>query len=418
MPHLLLVTQVYLPDPASVGQHMADSAEEMVRRGWQVTVLTSARGYDNPAQVFPAHEKRNGVNIIRLPFSSFGKKTLVHRLSGQSLFCIQAILRGLFLLKIDAILVTTSPPIGGLVGWFISLLRRVPFHFWVMDLNPDQAIQQGIVSATSLPARVFDFINHRLLHRASTVIPMDHFMADRLAAKVPSSRSKMHIIAPWPMEDSLEIIPKDDNPFIREHALEGKFLIMYSGNHSVVHPLDTILEAALALQERTDLLFVFIGGGKGKAAIDKLLEEKAPRNILSLPYQALDRIKYSLSAADIHLVSMGAPMVGCVHPCKFYGAMSLAKPILYLGPENSHIGELLEEVEMGWQVNHGDPEMMIETIKSISALPKEELLAYGQRGKAKIEAALSRQQLCETFCEIISGTDSATSKELRSSKHA
>ena len=39
-PRLLVLSQVYPPDPASVGQHMGDAAEEMVRRGWDVKVLT------------------------------------------------------------------------------------------------------------------------------------------------------------------------------------------------------------------------------------------------------------------------------------------------------------------------------------------------------------------------------------------
>ena len=48
---LLLVTQVYVPDPAAVGQYMADAAEEMVRQGWDVTVLTSGNGYDDPSEI-------------------------------------------------------------------------------------------------------------------------------------------------------------------------------------------------------------------------------------------------------------------------------------------------------------------------------------------------------------------------------
>ena len=94
--HLLLVSQVYLPDPAAVGQYMADVAEEMAREGWKVTVLTSQRGYDDPSQLFPKSEIINGVNVRRLPFSSFGKKTIAHRLIGQALFCLQAAFHGIF----------------------------------------------------------------------------------------------------------------------------------------------------------------------------------------------------------------------------------------------------------------------------------------------------------------------------------
>lgn len=43
---LLIVSQVYVPDPAAVGQHMASAAEALVERGHEVRVLTADRGYD------------------------------------------------------------------------------------------------------------------------------------------------------------------------------------------------------------------------------------------------------------------------------------------------------------------------------------------------------------------------------------
>jgi hypothetical protein len=53
-PTVLVLSQVYLPDPASVGQHMADVAAAMASRGHRTVVLTADRGYDDPTQRFPA----------------------------------------------------------------------------------------------------------------------------------------------------------------------------------------------------------------------------------------------------------------------------------------------------------------------------------------------------------------------------
>ena len=55
---LLVVSQVYPPDPAAVGQHLADATEEMVRRGWRVVVYTARRGYDDPSVLYPSAEIR------------------------------------------------------------------------------------------------------------------------------------------------------------------------------------------------------------------------------------------------------------------------------------------------------------------------------------------------------------------------
>ena len=109
---------------------------------------------------------------------------------------------------------------------------------------------------------------------------------------------------------------------------------MHSGNHSLVHPLDTLLDAAEELRNDNRFIFAFIGGGKGKGVVDGRIRKldaqfgKNGHNIISLPYQPLEKIRYSLSAADLHIVSLGNNMSGIVHPCKIYGALRLRKPIL------------------------------------------------------------------------------------------
>src|SRR5262245_50333142 len=156
---LLVLSQVYVPDPASVGQHMHDAAAEMAKRGYRVRVLASARGYEDPKARYLARETLDGVEIHRLPLSSFGKKTILARLFGGAVFMVQAIVRGLFTPGLRSILVSTSPPMCPAAAMVISLFRRAPITYWVMDLNPDQMIELGKIKAGSLPARIFNLFN-------------------------------------------------------------------------------------------------------------------------------------------------------------------------------------------------------------------------------------------------------------------
>ncbi len=52
-PTLVIISQVYPPDPASVGQHMQDAAKALAQRGLDVRVLTSARGYNDSSAKYP-----------------------------------------------------------------------------------------------------------------------------------------------------------------------------------------------------------------------------------------------------------------------------------------------------------------------------------------------------------------------------
>ena len=302
---LLVLSQVYPPDPASVGQHMADAAEAMAQRGWPVVTYTSSRGYDDPSMKYPRREERNGVRVRRFPLSSFGKSSIGLRLLAGTFFMIQCVAAGVFTRRLGSILVSTSPPMCSVAAMLIAAVRRVPIKYWVMDLNPDQMIELDRISERSPAARLFNWLNRRILGRAADIVVLDRFMADRLNRKC-DTRHKQTLLPPWPHDDHLEVVDHADNPFRREHGLDGKFVIMYSGNHGFSTPVTTVLQAALLLQDREDLVFMFIGGGVGKKEVDDTIAANSPPNIRSLPYQPLSQIKYSLSAADVHLVSVGA----------------------------------------------------------------------------------------------------------------
>ncbi len=399
MPTFLIVSQVYVPDPASVGQHMADAAAEMARRGYRVVVYTSARGYDDPSKVYPAREMRDGVEIRRLPLSSFGKSSIGVRLLAQGLFVLQAMVRGLFTRGLCGVMVSTSPPFCGMAGVAIGKLRQVPVKYWLMDLNPDQMVAMKVLPATSLPVRIFDAFNRAILRQASDIVVMDRFMAERVARKIDVAH-KVVAIPPWPHEDRLENIAHAENPFRRQHVVEGKFVVMYSGNHSPANPLKTLLDGAERLHGDPRLLVMCIGGGGGKKEVDERIAGGAA-NIRSLPYQPLDQIRYSLSAADVHVVSIGNDVVGIVHPCKVYGAMAVARPILLLGPSPSHVSDLIEQHHIGWQIAHGDVAGAERVLREILDTPAEELHAMGRRAADAIARSLSKHELMRRFCDVL-----------------
>lgn len=392
----LFLSQVYVPDPAAVGQQMADAAEELVRRGHRVIVYTADRGYDDPSVRYPRRETIAGVEVVRFPFSSLGKSSIAVRLLGGAFFVAQAIVRGLLLRRVDAVVISTVPPLIPIAALVLRVLRRIPFKYWVMDLNPDQLVALGVVGPRSLVARVFDGLNRRVLARASDVVVLDRFMADRVNRKL-DVRDKMEIIPPWAHEQHVEPVPHHGNPFRERHGLEGKLVVMYSGNHGPSNPITTILEAARRLQDDPDVVFLFVGGGVGKREV----EAAGLPNVRSLPYQPLSELRYSLSAADVHVVTVGDAVVGIVHPSKVYGAMAVARPILLLGPPQCHVSEVIAQHGLGWHIHHGDVDRAVEVIRQIKAAGADGRAAMGRRARGLIEQEFSKPSLCGRFCDVV-----------------
>ena len=398
-PPLLIISQVYVPDPAAVGQHIADAAEEMARRGHDVVVYTSARGYDDPSVRYPARERRGGVQIRRLPLSSFGKRSIAIRLLAQGIFLAQATILSLCRPRLAAVVVSTSPPFAGLAGVLIARLRRIPLTWWVMDLNPDQMIAAGRIGPTSLPARIFDWINRATLRRATHVVALDRFMKERLLRKLDVPE-KITVIPPWPLADAVVQAPVAANAFREAHGLGQTFVVMYSGNHSAQNPLTTLLDATERLIDEPRLRFVFVGGGIGKAEVDRRVRSGAA-NIVSLPYQPKETLGTSLAAADLHVVSVGDAAVGIVHPCKIYGAMAVGRPVLLLGPEPCHASEILAEGGCGWHVRHGDVAATVAALRHAASLPAEDLQAMGRRAANVVAGRFSRTALLGQLCDLL-----------------
>ncbi len=395
----MMLSQVYVPDPAAVGQHVADAAEEMARRGYRVIVYTAARGYDDPSRKYASREMRNGVDVRRLPVSSFGKSSIPVRLVAQAVFLVQAVARGLLTRGLCGVMVSTSPPFCGAAGVVVSRVRGVPLKYWVMDLNPDQMVAMGKLGPRSLPVRAFEALNRMVLRHADDVVVLDRFMAKRVAEKV-GFRKELDVLPPWPLEDHLESIAHEQNPFRREHVPPGSFVLMYSGNHSPANPLGTILDAVERLQDDPRLVLLCIGGGEGKREVEERIR-RGVRNIRSFPYQPLDSIRFSLSAADAHVVSIGDGVVGIVHPSKIYGAMAVSRPVLFLGPALSHVGELIDRLKIGWHVEHGDVEHAVSTIREMMGTPVDERIAMGRRAGGAIEGDLGRNPLLRRFCDVL-----------------
>ncbi|MGA3066936.1 MAG: glycosyltransferase family 4 protein [Tepidisphaeraceae bacterium] len=397
---ILVISQTFVPDPASVGQHVADVAFELARRGHAVRVYASGRGYEDPGARYPSRETRDGAEIRRFPLASFGKKSMLLRVLGTAVFHVQAFFAALFTPRLGGIFFSTSPPLIGLPMCLVAMIRGVPVAYWAMDLNPDQLIALGKLKQSDFVARVLERINRFILTRAALVIALDRFMAARLAARgVPME--KMLILPPWPHEEHIHPEPGVENPFRIEHELAGKFVIMYSGNHSPSNPLTTLLDAATKLKHDQRLKFLFVGGGAGKREVEAYIRDHQLTNALSLPYQPLANLKHSLTAADVHVVSLGEPMVGIIHPCKIYGAMTAGKPILFFGPRPSHISDLLEQHRIGLHVSHGDVAGAMAAIATFAGMRPEELIGMGEAGRMVLEESLSQRLLCGRFCDAV-----------------
>ena len=364
---ILLLNQVFYPDVAATAQHLRELAPALVEQGHEVTVVCARRAYEHPEQLYPARETWQGVQIHRVYSTSFGKRAKWRRAADFASFIVTSCARLLLLPRHDVVVALTTPPLISFIGAWRAKLWRAKFCYWVMDMNPDEAIAAGWLRGDSVMAKMLERMSRFSFRRASWIIALDRFMRDRIVAK-GIAPEKIAVLSPWSQDQDVRFDAAGRNEFRAKHGLQDKYVVMYSGNHSPVHPLDTLMQAAEQLRSDAAIVFCFVGGGSEFKRVQRWAETGKRTNVLCLPYQPLAQLSASLSAADAHVVVMGNAMLGLVHPCKIYNMLAVGAPVIYISPQPSHVTEILERpgVEYPWcSVRHGEGKILAERIQQL-----------------------------------------------------
>jgi glycosyltransferase involved in cell wall biosynthesis len=396
---ILLINQCFHPDHVATAQLLTDLAVGLAEAGHQVTAVASSRGYDDPARRFPVRESWRGIDIHRIWTPGLGKSAKWRRLVDFSTFWLNAARILLFTPRHDVTVCLTSPPLISTLGTVVAKVHGSAVIPWVMDLNPDEAVAAGWLKEGGVVERVLTLIQNWSFRQASRIVALDRFMAKRLIDKGVRPEV-IHIDAPWSHDQAVRFDVSAREAFRAKHGLAGKFIVMYSGNHSPCHPLDTVLAAAAALKTDSRIHFLFVGGGSEFQKVQAFQKDNSLPNITTLPYQPIAELSGSLSSADLHLVVMGDPFVGIVHPCKVYNILSLGIPLLFVGPEQSHGGDLVRRLgDPGYArlAQHGEVDRVIAEIR-----------AAAQRGPLPpnpaaqaLGAEFSHSLLCPRLVELI-----------------
>ena len=275
------------------------------------------------------------------------------------------------------------------VGWagWLRGARRVN---WLQDVFPEVAAELGMGVARGVPGRAATWLRNRSLRKATANVAIGTRMRDRMAAQGVEPRTIV-VIPNWADGAAVTPVPRDANPLRAEWGLAGKFVVGYSGNMGRAHEFRTIVDAAAALREDRDIVFLFIGGGAQKEMIAAASAERGLANLLFKPYQPRERLAQSLGAADVHLVTLRPELEGLIVPSKFYGIAAAARPAICIGDPEGEIGSEIRAADCGRCVRQGDVAGLVAAIREMRDERRKRASAWAKaRGASSTNATTSR----------------------------
>jgi len=197
---------------------------------------------------------------------------------------------------------------GGLLGVWGKWVKHTKYIYNIQDFNPEQVLAVGYTKSKFITDAMMWFDKFSC-KRSDLVITVGRDLVETVENRFKGKKvPKTVMINNW--IDENEIYPLDESnervvAFKKKYGLDGKFVIMYSGNIGLYYDLENLIKVVEKFKAGTktadgrEVVFAFVGAG---SVLDKLVlyvKEHHMDNVTFIPYQDKADLIYSLNAGDL-----------------------------------------------------------------------------------------------------------------------
>lgn len=409
-----IVNEFFYPDETGGTGMVLSELTSALRRDYpsvQIDVITSVNLYRDQNAQLDTYEEWEGTRIFRLQTPQAGFRSTRHRLASNAKFGMAALRKLLSLGRYDLVLIGTAPPTLAMAASAYKKLTGTPYLYVVYDLDPDRAVQMGVLPARSPITALLRCWQKTWMHQAAQVVVLGRCMQEYVTRQYGLSDAQVQVI---PIGGDHEAIqPLSPQTRFREaQGLDG-FVVCYSGNFGRYHDFDTILDAAKCLLgTEPTAKFVLVGGGAQKAHIEQRVRDEDIINVRVLPFVSKKDYSDLLASADVSLVTLEPGMEGLCVPSKFYSILASGRPTVATVSEQSEVARVLAEEGCGLQMVQGDIVGLVGALTFLLHHP-EEARRMGYNARRALEEKYTNRHVAAFYHQAMCR---ATEKESSTAK--
>lgn len=423
---LLIYAHYYIPDTASTGQILRELAEGMLDK-FDITIICVVPSYLGTIEERYKTQKYykeniNGVKVLRIRVPEFSKANKKSRIKNIVSYFFGAMAATFKVGKIDYVFSISQPPVlGGLLGVWGKWVKHAKYIYNIQDFNPEQVLAVGY-SKSKLITGAMMWFDKFSCRRSNLIITVGRDLVETVEKRFDGKKvPKTVMINNWIDEKEIYPLP-DDHPkvveFKKKYGLDGKFVIMYSGNIGLYYDLEKLIkvmkqfrkgytltgvyEEGPKTKDGREVVFAFVGAG---SVLDKLVlysKKHHFENIIFIPYQQKADLIYSLNAGDIHWCINAKGIKGVSCPSKAYGIMAAGKPIIGVLEEGSEVRMLINEIGCGKCCEPEDYVEVADIIRwYIENAGTDVVKIIGEKGRTYLEKNLTKDISVGKYIETI-----------------
>ncbi|MDN2657999.1 glycosyltransferase family 4 protein [Cobetia sp. 14N.309.X.WAT.E.A4] len=385
---ILFLSDNFAPETNAPATRLYDHAIRWVRAGHEVTVVTCAPNFPE-GLVFNGYKNRwysveeiEGIRVVRVKSYITSNEGFLKRTLDYISFMCSGFVGGLFQKKPDIIVASSPQFFAAVGGWLLSVVRRKPFIFELRDLWPASIVAVGAMKDSRM-IRMLERLELFLYRRARRIVAVTHaFKKDLIQRGIEGDKIDV-VLNGVDLRQYSPVSP--DCNLQHQYNIQDKFVVGYLGTHGMAHALDKVLDTAVYLRHREDIVFLFVGAGAAKTEIESKARDLNLQNVRFIPRQTKDVMPSYWSLCDLALIPLrDTPVFESVIPSKMFECMAMGIPVLMALPEGEATG-ILRESGAGICVPPEDPITMAKAI--------EQLQADTERRAAIRECALKAAQI-------------------------
>lgn len=404
---ILKLAGYYEPEQVA-GSHLVKDLSDAYRQvGFSELVYapTPTRGVDNATRRDCCKRRKhevleNGrVEVFRFSMFREGRNPL-QRAFRYACCVLRQTICGLKAKDCDVLMVTSTPPINGLMMAVLHRHKDYKIVYNLQDIFPDSMVYAGMTHEGSFLWKIGRRIEAIAYRSADKILTIsDGFKHNLMAKGVPED--KIAVIPNWVDENEVQYVERAKNPLFERYGLErDKFYICYSGNVGHTQNMPLLVEVAQRLQGRTDIGIVVVGDGAYRPQLEALTAEKGVKNITLLPFQDYRDISYVFSLGDVGLLISKKGIGTHSVPSKTWSIMSASRPVLASFDEDSELCGMMREIGCGVCVPPDDAGALTAAILSLSE-NRTQNETMGARGRQYIEKNLTKELCTAKYVQLL-----------------
>ena len=279
--------------------------------------------------------------------------------------------------------------------------RHIPFIFWLQDLY-GVAITKILGKKYSVPGKIIGWyykrLETRLLRDSDAIVAItEDFKPYLLDIGIPAE--KIYVIPNWAPLAELPMLERR-NQWSKDHGLNNKTVLLYSGTLGMKHNPDLIVTLANHFKGNPAVRIVVISEGLGADYLQRQKAAKSLDNLLLMGFQPFDCMPAVLAAADILFAILEQDAGVFSVPSKVLSYLCSGRPVALSVPPENLAARMVQEVRAGLVTAPDDREGFIQVMDRLVNDPplRREL---GSNGRQYAERSFGIKKIALRFNNII-----------------